>query len=527
MTFGRLLRLLFVIPFVGATLNANEPESAGADSFMRGFDHSLPSPAEVVLSDLEVSYDSLPKTPTVTSTPSGVAFKLLYDGLPAPPTAVGRYTVTAVVTDSNYIGGASGVLTIHRARPVIAWPTPADITYGTPLAQNNLNATANVPGTFKFYPAAGTVLGVGLDQELRATFTPDDQASFEPMAVTTFITVNKASAVIALNGLTQTYDGAPKSVSALTVPANLKVIVAYGGADRRPVFPGEYPVTATVDDPNYSGSTLETMTVSVTALVRHAPIINGSVDGSVQVMSGENVLFRGNAWVSGDVLVPGTPSLALDGFPMVAGTYDEAGAATPSNYSVTLAGSSIIRYLVRRIPAPSLPQVSKPSASKQTLDLTLTSRDSIPSTFVDIRNLVLDGDVGTVALTAGTYGDLLVKGSSTVVLGRVGSVDPSIYFLQSLSVADTAQVQVIGPVLLVLANGARVGGIVGNAAHPQWLTFAVATGGVTWYSGSQGYAYVVAPLGRVAIAHGASLIGQICADRLLIESGGTLADPEP
>ncbi len=45
--------------------------------------------------------------------------------------------------------------------PTITWASPAGITYGTALSAAQLDATANVPGTFAYSPAAGTVPGGG------------------------------------------------------------------------------------------------------------------------------------------------------------------------------------------------------------------------------------------------------------------------------------------------------------------------------------------------------------------------------
>ena len=58
------------------------------------------------------------------------------------------------------------------------WATPADITYGTALSATQLNATANVPGTFVYTPLAGTVLNAGAGQTLSVTFTPTDAANY-------------------------------------------------------------------------------------------------------------------------------------------------------------------------------------------------------------------------------------------------------------------------------------------------------------------------------------------------------------
>jgi hypothetical protein len=65
-----------------------------------------------------------------------------------------------------------------RQTPVITWANPANITFGTALGAGQLNATANVAGTFTYSPAAGTVLPVGNGQALSATFTPTDTSAY-------------------------------------------------------------------------------------------------------------------------------------------------------------------------------------------------------------------------------------------------------------------------------------------------------------------------------------------------------------
>lgn len=72
-----------------------------------------PGAATVGLSDLTQTYDGSPKTVSVTTDPSGLAVSVTYDGSTNAPTAAGAYAVQAVVTDSNYQGGASGTLAIE------------------------------------------------------------------------------------------------------------------------------------------------------------------------------------------------------------------------------------------------------------------------------------------------------------------------------------------------------------------------------------------------------------------------------
>ena len=61
---------------------------------------------------------------------------------------------------------ASVTLTVNSIDPVITWDDPTGITFGTPLDGTQLNATADVTGTFVYTPPADTVLDAGLDANL-------------------------------------------------------------------------------------------------------------------------------------------------------------------------------------------------------------------------------------------------------------------------------------------------------------------------------------------------------------------------
>ena len=65
---------------------------------------------------------------------------------------------------------------------------PADIVYGTALSAAQLNATANVAGTFSYSPALGTVLGAG-SRTLSVTFTPDDAVNYNGSDATVAVLV--------------------------------------------------------------------------------------------------------------------------------------------------------------------------------------------------------------------------------------------------------------------------------------------------------------------------------------------------
>ncbi len=81
------------------------------------------------------------------------------------------------------------------ATPTITWASPASIVYGTALSAAQLDATANVAGTFAYSPAAGTVLGAGT-QTLSVTFTPTDTTDYKSASADTTIAVAQATPMI-------------------------------------------------------------------------------------------------------------------------------------------------------------------------------------------------------------------------------------------------------------------------------------------------------------------------------------------
>jgi hypothetical protein len=283
-------------------------------------------PATVTLSGLSQTYDGAPEPATATTVPAGLAVTLTYDGSTTAPTNVGSYAVVGTVVDPNYLGTATGTLTIHRA-----------------------------------------------------------------------------AAMVTLSNLRQSYDGEPKQVTVTTTPLGLAVNVTYNGGATPPVAPGSYAVVAAINNPNYAGSAADTLIIFVTALVRHAPTLNGSIDGSIQVLSGGNFTLNGNLYISGDLLVPGTPTVRLNGHASCGGVHDGDGSALPSGYVITLNGNAIVHRIVQHTDPIALPVVNAPPQPAGTRNVSLNSAGQSAGNFATIRNLTLNGNVGQVAVPAGTY----------------------------------------------------------------------------------------------------------------------------
>ena len=89
--------------------------------------------------------------------------------------------------------------------PLVSWPEPADILYGTPLSPAQLDATTIAPGTFDYSPGLGVVLGAGNGQLLSVTFTPTDAVTYPRVTNTVAINVQQAPLTITSNARIKTY----------------------------------------------------------------------------------------------------------------------------------------------------------------------------------------------------------------------------------------------------------------------------------------------------------------------------------
>lgn len=335
------------------------------------------------------------------------------------------------------------------------------------------------------------------------------------------LTVTKSTATVTLGNLAQPYDGTPRIVSAATVPAGLTVNLTYNGSATAPTVPGTYTVNAQISDLTYTGTATAELVVTPTVLVRHAPTLAGLVDGSLQLATPENLSLSGT--LSGDLLLPGFPTVVADG--TLAGYREGPGAATPTSYSATLTSSSIVRYLVRKVDALTLPTLPAVPASTGTRNVTLSAAGQTAGDFTTVRNLSISGTVGSVAVPPGTYGALTTSGSAVFVLGVAGATEPAVYNIQSLSInvsQTTAKLVVVGPVILNVASTVVTYGDLGVVEHPEWLTLNAVAGGVSAASRGAIYGYVVAPNSLVALNGTATLVGGVIADRLTVTVNASL-----
>jgi hypothetical protein len=182
-----------------------------------------------------------------------------------PGAGTDTLSVTFTPTDTtNYATVTTTVqLTVSQTAPTITWATPTSITYGTALSTTQLNASASVPGTLVYTPAAGTVLPAGSDT-LSVTFTPTDAANYSTAAKTVTLTVTQAAPVITWNNPASVPYGTALSSSQLNATASVPGALVYTPAAGTVPAAGTDTLSVTFTPTDKTNYTNVTATVQLT-----------------------------------------------------------------------------------------------------------------------------------------------------------------------------------------------------------------------------------------------------------------------
>jgi hypothetical protein len=271
-----------------------------------------------------------------------------------------------------------------------------------------------------------------------------------------------------------------------------------------------------------SGSLALAQLTAGTARVRHAPTLNGPVQGSIQQMTAENTTFNGGASVTGSLFVPGVPSVRLNGNPTYGGAMDGAGSATPAGYTITLNGGAALGRLVRRTDAVALGAVAVPPQPAGTRSVSLNNAGQSAGDFTTLKNLTLNSNVGQIVVPPGTYGNFTANSGGGFAIGVAGAVAPAVYNFQNLTLNSNSSLTVIGPVVVTVNGGFSTNGPMGSAAHPEWLALRIAGGGLSLNGSVSVYANLEAPDGTLTLNGNSRFVGSVSTDRLIINGNSLL-----
>ena len=192
-------------------------------------------------------------------------------------------SVTFTPADANFPEvQATVTLTVTKAMPVITWPTPAAISYGTALSAAQLNATASVQGTFSYTPRAGELLSAGI-HTITAAFTPKDSSDDAQAQATVQLTVNKATPIITWQTPAAISYGTPLSAAQLNATALIPGIFVYTPAAGNVIAAGTQTLSVTfipTDNSNYT-SAQATVSLVVEGLANIAVLMPATMNADV------------------------------------------------------------------------------------------------------------------------------------------------------------------------------------------------------------------------------------------------------
>ncbi len=231
--------------------------------------------------------------------------------------------------------------------PVLTWTNPASISYGTPLSSTQLNASADVPGSFDYNPASGTTLPAGTNT-LSVVFTPNNNVQYnnatgavQLIVAPSLLRVTAANKSRGFGQPNPTFTG---SISGVQNGDNISASYSTDATITSP--PGSYSILPTLIDPDHRLRNYAVNTVKGVLRINDPPVItSGPTNQSVILgcgatftvsATGTNLAYQWqfqSADVPGatnDTLILNSVTLANDGdYQVVVTNSDGAVTSTP------------------------------------------------------------------------------------------------------------------------------------------------------------------------------------------------------
>ena len=288
-------------------------------------------------------------------------------------------SVTFTPNDTaNYTSAQAEVsFNVAKATPILTWPEPAPIAYGTELSSMELNATASVRGTFAYAPAIGDVLTVR-NHMLSAVFTPTDSDNYISTQVNVLLSVVKAIPIITWSEPAPIVCGTELSAAQLSAVASVPGTFVYTPALGAVLAAGGHTLSV-IFTPSDTTSYITAKAAISMAVTRPMPTIRWSEPAPL-VYGVELSTAQLNATAS----VPGTfayePAI---GDVLTVGNHTLSATFTPTHTEdYTVAQAEVLLSVVKATPAILWPEPAPLIYGTKLSPAELNATASVTGTFL-------------------------------------------------------------------------------------------------------------------------------------------------
>ncbi len=360
---------------------------------------------------------------------------------------------------ATYAGkSVSATLTVAvPVKPIIVWPTPAPITYGTSLSSTQLNAVAKdivtgavVPGTYMYYPLAGDTPGVTTGLNLSVQFFPTDTTHYLTTNASVVLVVNRATVNIIFSKMTVPYNGSPQSPTITTNLGDMPYTLTFTDGSNNttgnwPIYPGTVTANVLIAWTNYQGTGNAPFTIT-----KASPVFTNLA--SQTILSGApSVNVSGNITAGAAIPIAQQVSISINGGPATNATIGANGAFSASlNTSALTSSNSPYAVTYSYAGDANFNPVSDSTTSLNVKQPTLVSIALTPQN----RTIALNGTQQFTAM--GNYSDNTTQDlTGTATWTFAGNSAPSANAVTSVvaGLATAATTGCGGPVTITATSG--------------------------------------------------------------------------
>jgi len=367
------------------------------------------------------------------------------------PQVTGVFPVDIAASNAAGTGLAILNLTIAKAAATITLGDLSQVYDSTAKSVSATTAPAGLPVNLTYNDSTTAPTAAGIFAVVAAIASPNYTGTTSGT-----LTIAKAPATIALANTAQTYDGAPRAVTATTNPAGLSVTITYDGSASAPTNSGSYAVVATINHANYAGTTSGTLTIA-------KAVATISLANTTQVYNGTPRTVTATTRPAGLLA-----TFTYDGSataPTNAGEYTVAATLTDANFIGSTTGTLVITKATAGIVLSNTSQTYDATPKSVTVTTTpaglpttitydgATAAPINAGTYAVVATITDPNQVGTATATLviSAIAPVPVNVSSSLAITRGGFRLNRVTrrFAQTITVTNTSPQTIGGPVSLV------------------------------------------------------------------------------